>query len=757
MTFLVGSAVAETDSALTGAAGPSVAGSPQSTDQATEGPYVLSEVVVTATRRSERLQDVPISITAFSQSELTQMGITGVEGIARETPGVVFDNRSDNNFSVTTRGISTNGYQAGLQSTTTVYLDDIPLTTIGNSVTLDPNLFDIERVEFLRGPQGTLFGSGSLSGALRILTHSPDLAEYDASALVDFGLTPDGSGIRQRYDGMLNIPLITDTLALRVVGFERHEDGYVDNLGMGVKNSNTLKDAGGRATLLWAPTDRLKITLKAVYEDSHPEDASLTTPSLGDLKRYSTIPDLYTSVSEFFNATIDYQFNGAHLTSSSSYAHQNGLFDVDLGGTFALTVPFYLFDHGLWKTFVEETRLVSDAGGPFDWVAGVYYLHRNLELDGREASSPAYLAAHGITGLPANATFYQFANDARQYELAGFGDLTYHLTHTVSVTGGLRDGRYGTTVDNAAGFNSLYFLYALSGFSGPLARTPTPPSTTNYPSAGKISWRASLTYEPSRDLTLYTTVSTGYRTPVYNARAGSVSTVNPKDLVIPTGATSDNLTNYEIGTKGRWLDGRLTANLAAYYIDWRNLEIQANRLSDSIQFATNVGRAKSQGLEAEVTFTPVRGLEFGLNGALNDAKVTELTAQESQISGAVVGSRLASPHVQGSLFGTYSYDLGQKLKGSTSLQVEHVGSFPVGFPNTPGTLGKPSPLFAYTDTYTIFSMQTGITFGKWSATLYGENLGNSRAVTYVHPEAFTYSRYLVLRPLTFGVRFGYNL
>ena len=255
---------------------------------------------------------------------------------------MVLDSRSANNFSVTTRGISTNGYQAGLQSTTTVYLDDIPLTTIGNSVTLDPNLFDVDRVEFLRGPQGTLFGSGSLSGALRVLTHSPDLSQFDASALVDVGRTPDGGGIRQRYDAMINLPLIANTLAIRVVGFDRHEDGYIDNLGTGVKNANTLEDSGGRVALLWQPADRLKIALKAIYEDSHPDDASLTTPSLGDLKRYSTIPDLYTSVSEFYNATIDYQFNGAHLTSSSSYGHQNGLFDVDLGGTFGLTVPFYL-------------------------------------------------------------------------------------------------------------------------------------------------------------------------------------------------------------------------------------------------------------------------------------------------------------------------------------------------------------------------------------------------------------------------------
>ncbi|HVY85170.1 MAG TPA: TonB-dependent receptor [Caulobacterales bacterium] len=713
------------------------------------------EVVVTATRRSERLQDVPISITAFTQAELTQKGIVGTEGIARETPGAVLDHRSDNNLSVTTRGISTNGYQAGLQSTTTVYLDDLPLTTIGNSVTLDPSLFDVERVEFLRGPQGTLFGSGSLSGALRILTRSPDLSGFDASALVDVGTTPDSNSLRQRYNAMINVPL-SSTFGVRAVGFYRDEEGYIDNLGTGKKNSNALNDWGGRLIALWEPSDRLSVRLMGLYEDSHPDDASLVTPSLGDRKRYSTIPDLYTSESQLYNATVDYQFNGARLTSSTSYGYQDGNFDVDLGGTFGLTIPFYLFDHGIWKTFVQETRLVSDPGGRWDWVAGVYYLHRDSWLDGRETSTPAYLSTHSITGLPADATFYKFGSDAKSYELAGFGELTYHLSDTLSLTGGLRYGKYDTTIDTFAGYNSAYFTYALFGLSGPLALVPNAAARFDYPSAAKTSWKVSLTYEPTRDLTLYTTVSTGYRTPVYNARAGSVSTVDPTDLVIPTGASSDDLTNYEFGLKGRWFDGRVTANLALYHIDWQNLQVQANRVSDSIQFATNVGRAASDGLEAEVTWAPVEHLVLGLNGSLNNARITEVSAQEAAISGAVKGARLASPHVQGSLFGTYSYEFGSGVGGFTSLQIQHVSSFPDGFPNTPGKPTVPFALYDQTDDYTLYNMQTGLTFGRLTATLYGENLGNSRAVTYIHPEAFVYSRYAIVRPRTFGVRLGYQ-
>jgi len=251
-------------------------------------------------------------------------------------------------------------------------------------------------------------------------------------------------------------------------------------------------------------------------------------------------------------------------------------------------------------------------------------------------------------------------------------------------------------------------------------------------------------------------VSTGYRTPVYNAQAGSVSTLDPKDLIIPAGAGSDSLTNYELGLKGRWMEGRVTSNLAAYYITWNNIQVQANRPSDSVQFATNVGRAVSKGLEAEVTVTPVHGLELGLNGSLNNAKITELSEEQAVISGAVQGARLASPEIQGSLFGTYNYRYSSAVTGFSSFQIEHVGSFPNMFPNTPGTEGVPSPLYGHTSTYTEVNLQSGFGVGKTTTTFYVENLGDSRAVVYIHPEDFVDSRYAVLRPRTFGVRIGYQ-
>src|ERR1700733_1989307 len=252
----------------------------------------LEEIIVTSTRRPERLQDVPLSVTAYSQQDLNEKGIVGYEGLAAQTPGVVLNKQSDNFNNFTARGIATNSYGANLQSTVAIYIDELPISTIGNTTTLNPNLYDVERVEFLRGPQGTLFGSGSLSGALRILTKSPDLTRFEASTQVDYGITGSGwDSLRQRYDGMVNLPLVNDVLALRIVGFYRHEDGWIDNVGTGIKDSNTLEDGGARATLLYKPTERLSAKFLVSYEDSVPKDASLTSPSLGLYTRDSNEPD----------------------------------------------------------------------------------------------------------------------------------------------------------------------------------------------------------------------------------------------------------------------------------------------------------------------------------------------------------------------------------------------------------------------------------------------------------------------------------
>jgi outer membrane receptor protein involved in Fe transport len=721
---------------------------------ATESPQ-LEEVLVTATRRAEPLQDVPLSVTAFSQEQLTTKGIVGYEGLARETPGVVLNKPSANFNNFTARGIATNGYGANLQSTVAIYIDDLPISTIGNTTVLDPNLFDLDHIEFLRGPQGTLFGSGSLSGAVRILTKSPDLTKFDAAGLVDFGMT-SGDSLRQRYNAMVNVPLIDERLALRVVGFYRDEEGYLDNVGTGRHNSNTLIDRGGRASLLWQPAERLSVKFLASYENSNPEDSSLTSPSLGRDKRISDRPDLFVGKLKNLNTTINYQFDGAQLTSSTTYSRFDQKFFVDLAGTFNQAIAFGLDAYGYQKTLVEELRLASDKGGRFDYVLGGFYLGRRHDVDYLYRSSPEFLAAHAITGLP-DEYYQRLFTHAKSHEKAGFGELTYHVTNRMWFTAGLRYGSLDAQAFTESGYNSNYLAFALSGFSGPLTVTPVAPAVGAKAEGRRPSYKLSASFQPMPTLTTYATFSTGFRAPVVNAFAGRASVVNPNDLIIPFGADSDKLKNYELGAKGRWLDGRLSTNLAVYWIDWRDIQVQANRVSDSVQFATNIGAARSKGFEYELTLTPVRDLLFGLSGSFNDAHVTELSPTEAAISGAVQGARLAAPKYQGAAFVQYGFDLWAATRGSFTLAFQHVDSFPSAFARVPGQPNVVSPTYGYTDSYNNVNVALGATVRRLTANAYVENLFDDDSVTYIHPEAFLASRFGTMRPRTVGLRFYYEL
>ena len=726
-------------------------------------------IIVTATRRAERIQDVPLSISAYSQEELTEKGIVGYEGIGRETPGVVLNKPTANFNNFTARGIATNGYNANLQSSVAIYIDELPVSTIGNTTVVDPNLFDVERVEFLRGPQGTLFGSGSLSGAMRILQKSPDLNDFDTAALVDLGLTGSDS-VRQRYNAMVNVPLVEDKLALRVVGFYRDEEGYLDNVGTGVHNSNTLIDYGGRATLLWKPTDRLSIKLLGSYEYSNPKDSSLTSPSLGRNKRVSDEPDRFTGKQLIANATIDYEFDFAKLTSSSTYSDFEQRFYVDLAGTFqpgsfpGAPIAFGLDADGYDKVFVQETRLASTLDGPFQFVVGGFYLDRRRDVDFFYRSSLAFLAERNFTGLPDKYYQKQYTHSLSK-ELAGFGELTYRFSDKFWLTGGMRYGETsaqgfteaGGYLSTAAGFG--YFDYALLGFRNiNFTQTPFAAVTGLKAKGSKPSWKASATFKPSDTLTTYATFSTGFRAPIVNAFANRPPpATSPNDITIPFGATSDSLNSYEVGAKGRWLGGRVSINAAFYLIDWTNIQAQANRVSDSVQFATNIGAAQSKGFEFEVAVIPVTGWSIGFNGAYNDSKITRLSAAEAAISGAVLGHRLSAPRIQGSAYMSYNFKIGSDVDALLAVNAQHIGSYNSSFPNTPGNPNLPLATFGKTDAYSNVNLSLGLKKGDISAQLYVENLFDDHSITYIHPEAFLNSRFGTMRPRTFGIRLGYSL
>ncbi|WP_300395868.1 TonB-dependent receptor [Henriciella sp.] len=732
---------------------PAEAGENANEEAANEDVAMQERIMVTATRREQNLQDVPLAVTAWQQDTLSEKGIVSYDGLARETPGIVLNQPTANFNTITTRGIATNGYGANLQAATAIYINELPISSNGNSTILDPTLYDVERVEVLRGPQGTLFGANSLSGAVRILTKAPNPNEFEASALVDFGLV-DGDALRQRYNGMINIPLIEDQLALRVVGFYRDEEGWVDNLGTGIEGANSLEATGGRAHLLWEPTNNFDIGLLVVHEDNNPADSALTNPDRGEYVRFTERPDLFQSDFTSYNLTANYEMDWATLTSSSTYSNIDGLFIVDLAGTFNQAIPFALDAVGSDENFVQEVRLVSADGGDWDWTVGGFYFNKRRDIDYEYRSSIEFLQARNLTGLPDE--YYQVrAGYFDAIESAAFGELTYRFSDQFWVTGGLRYTE--TEIQNftlPGGYNSNYLAVALGGFTDVALNVfPIVGEEGQKVEADNISYKVSASWKPVENLTTYATVSTGFRSPVANARAGAVSLVDPNDLVIPDGADSDELTNYEVGLKGRFFNGKVTSNLSAYYILWEDIQVQANRLSDQVQFATNIGEAVSQGIEFELGYYPGNGFSLFLNGSLNDTEITELTAEEAAISGAEQGLQLAMPNFQGAATARYDFGIGD-MDAFIAGTASYVGDFPGLLPNVPGQPNVPAPTFDYTDAYTVVNLQAGVSRDNWKVTGYVENLFDDNSITYVHPESFVDARYARQRPLTVGVRLG---
>lgn len=371
-------------------------------------------------------------------------------------------------------------------------------------------------------------------------------------------------------------------------------------------------------------------------------------------------------------------------------------------------------------------------------------------------SSPEFLAERGITGLP-DEYYQRMGTYIRSHELAAFGELTYRFSDDLWITGGMRYGEVAAQgFTKGGGYNSDYLVMALYGLSGPVTVTPIDAAEGLKAKGSKPSFKVSASWRPTPAITTYGTISTGFRTPIINAYGGRESLVDANDLIIPDGAKSDDLTNYELGLKGRFLGGRLYANLAAYWIDWSNIQVQANRVSDSVQFATNIGAAESKGLEFELRAFPMTGLSLGLNGSFNSAKVTQLTPEEAAISGAVPGARLASPRFQAAASADYTFNLPHSATGNASIVVQHVGSFPGMFPNVPGQPGVQQATYGFTESYYNVNASLAASREKLTVGLYVENLFDDHSITYVHPEAFLANRFGTMRPRTFGVRVGYE-
>lgn len=729
----------------------------------------IEEVIVTATKREVSLQKAPLSISALTGDQLSARGVESFADLARLVPGVVQSGSAQ--FSkFTVRGVQTSNTtsSSGEQKPVAVYLDELPLTSF-SILTPEISPYDMSRVEVLRGPQGTLFGSGTLAGAVKYVTNKPDPRAFDASAQAELGLTGDDSW-RRRFAGMVNVPLIEDKLAVRAVAYSRDEDGYVTNVFLNQRHPDYVKAWGGRIAAKLQVTDDFHLTAMVTSDRIKNGDASRFTLALGKNKTTSIAP--YTTNADVmtYSLTGAYALPFATVESTTTMARVKTDWSLQLNSV--TLFPYFINEQVDAETIVQDVRVVSKGNSRFDYVVGVFYLNQANDYRDLYNSTAAFAQRLNITGVvrapglngtgPYDAVHQIDDRKRKNMEAAVYGEGTFHITETLHATVGLRQTRYKyADASTGRGFNGLANWTAAINAGGN-RRIDLPVVAANNLTTGyqtKLTQKYNLSWERTPEQNYYVSASQGFRRGHPNQAAlrnGGRSVIDPNDpTVIPLFAASDGLWNYELGAKTRWFDGRLQINAALYYIDWGPMQVNLVRQSDTQAFVGNAGKSTSKGIEIELQARPTPTIDLGSNITLQRAKISSLSGQEGLLSGAVDGARLASPNFQVSAFLQKRWEIGDGASVFARADVQHVGSYPNTFPLRPGST-QPAANFFVNPSYENINLSFGWEKDSVRAVLYVENAADDDGVIYVNASTSTSNRALTLRPRTAGLRLDWK-
>jgi iron complex outermembrane recepter protein len=693
-------------------------------------PNAIQEVVVTAEKRESTVQKTPISITAISGADLQSQGTTDLLAVAQQVPGVSFKTSGPGQTEFEMRGLTSTG---GESPTVGFYLDEAALTppamAQNGKVVIDPSLFDLARIEVLRGPQGTLYGAGSMGGTIKLVTNAPDPKQVSAS-VEGIGSGTDGGGFNHTINAMLNLPLLPDIAALRLVVTDKHVEGWIDRdvispFPLEVNNStqrgnvaaapvvqrfddsNSEDLKGGRATLLVQPLDRLSITAGILYQRINTDGPSTIDVPPGNEVHYQPfdVAEPFQDTFKLQDLTLKYDFDSFQIVSAtSSWTRQeNQTQDISeamqdyIGGFLGppANFPFSSAAGGLGagsisendftRQISQELRVASTGTGPFQWLGGAYYstFHATSHVfsyyDGFEA-------LFGTNNLADNERVL----DVDQYAL--FGEASYQLPDSLKATVGARYYNFhsnsATSVSGVSANGTSATLFGVAQNSG-------------------VSPKFNLAYIPNDNTTIYATISKGFRP------GGPNSPIPLPCPAAPTQFGPDSVWSYELGEKLRLADSRVSLNSDVYYEDWSNLQQQVAP-GCGFKFTTNAGKAKVYGAELEASMVIVPGLvlsqNFGYTHATNSTTVPD--------AGVNSGDRLLDvPEVTANTVLSYHYPLMGSLSLVASVNNSYVDSIEdITF--TRNTL--PS--------YDLVNTRFGVEADRWSVLVFVDNLTDKRAL-----------------------------
>jgi iron complex outermembrane receptor protein len=697
----------------------------------------LDEVVVTATKQgAQNLQNVPIAITAISQQTLQDAGIRDFEDFARRVPGLSFNDNGPGNKQYIIRGVNSNG--TGV-ATVNQYVDEIPIT--GDLRQPDLQLYDIQRIEVLRGPQGTLYGSSALSGTIRTITNKPDATKFDAAIEGQASYTHLGS---ENYDGnvMVNLPLIDDRLALRIVAYGDRDSGYIDNIRLHLNDVNEAHTYGGRASLRFLVDSATDLTATVMYQNLKVDGRNFVTATGGsDYNTDQYVHDPFSDHFSIYNFTLNHRFDALALTFSSSYFDRTVIYnfdstpyDLSFGPGVFQELGFSTAD-GLTNTFntsklfTNEARLATTSDGPFTGVVGLFQQQIKTSLN----TYVGITDDAGYLKVPAEPVFGEIL-DHKTDQYALFGEVGYKFTPQWSALLGLRYF-YAEQTDNRRS------TFPFGGFSPPY----DVPTSHDY--ENKATPKAYLSYQATPDVMAYATISEGFRI--------GGSNQDPEVALPPQDRTfgPDLVWNYELGAKSSWLNHRLSVDAAIYYIDWRSIQVAdfVATQNNSDTFTGNAGKARVIGAELEVDARPLDGLQLSGTLGYSNAKLTENQPTDDPAFGALNGNRFPLvPELSGSFSAQYSWPLTGLLRGFVRADYSYTGGQGTQF--NPG-----NPLYHYLSAYSLLNGRVGVRAEKYEAALYITNATNHYAINILQ-EASDHTPLGVVpeRPRTIGLDLRYH-
>jgi iron complex outermembrane receptor protein len=714
-----------------------VAASTSEGDESPDASFV-EEIVVTAQKKVENIQDVPASISVIGGQRLETLGATQLSDYAAYVPGLIVDGGgTPGQTRITLRGLSP------INSTTMVgtYVDDSPLGSSAGWVgapnfSLDLMPYDIERIEVLRGPQGTLYGANTMGGLLKYVTRAPSLTKFSgrigAEATTIKGAGDLGWGVR----GSLNAPLVQDKLGVSVSVFDQVTPGYIDNGLTGAKDENEVEQKGARIALLWQATDALSVKLSAMGQDIDSDNNAIVslipgtrTPIYGDLKSRHFVDQPFNTQLRYYTGTVNWDLGWADFVSASSYATTKIRKVSDATRTYgayfpviSAALPQYtngvIVDPGLApfdlstdvKKFTQEFRLSSPASQRLEWLLGAFYTKE-------DALMTQILGARDINNVPVPGFehfFYAYIPTSYK-EAAVFGNATFKFTDAFDVSFGARFARNDQGFKLTAAGPFLDFV----GASG---------VTVSDSKEDVFTYSIAPRWHISDDTMVYARVASGYRPGGPNSPLSG----------IPPQVNSDRIVNYEVGLKSEFLDRRAMVDVAVFRVNWD--DIQAFGFHPSgVSYLTNGGKARSQGVEFNASYAPVRGMRLGFNTAYTDAKLIDPIPS----IGGVPGDQLAyTPKWSGAVTADYEFPLGEQWTGQAGGGIRYIGKRQVGFPAGSG--------YAQLAAYTAIDLHAGVSNDRWGVRVFIKNAADKRA--YLTP-SFVPGQVdsSVLQPRTIGV------